>query len=161
MFVITTNGTYPCHRYSITDNQVMMPTVNFLINTDVLCHGAAKGWCWFGIFYLTLPVSKQEALSCKNGCFCYLYTESLFFIWLLWFFLMNSLGKSLSEKFMALLCHYYSYWHKSSPKCVNCKVLTCPFFVQFLYSYFLQNDHLNGLLICRNFCCNFSFLKWV
>jgi hypothetical protein len=35
---------------------------------------------------------------------------------------MNSLGKSLSEKFISLTCHYYHYWHKSSPKCVNFKV---------------------------------------
>ena len=28
----------------------------------------------------TLPVSKQEALRYKNGCFCYLYTESYFYI---------------------------------------------------------------------------------
>jgi len=33
-----------------------------------------------------LPVSKQEVLRCKNWCFCYLYTESLFFIWFWWGF---------------------------------------------------------------------------
>jgi hypothetical protein len=30
---------------------------------------------------VTLTVSKLEALRCKNGCFCYLYKEGLYFIW--------------------------------------------------------------------------------
>ena len=134
---------------------------------------------------IILPVSKQEALRCKSRCFCYLYMESLFFIWFcgfapgfvnykkgctrlaaasdkvyqllahgwwfspgtpsssttktgrhdiaeillkvalnnknqsinqsfIWFWwvvLMNSLGKFLSEKWIALLCNYYCFWH--------------------------------------------------
>jgi len=31
-------------------------------------------------------------------------------------FVMNSLGKSLSEKCRALLCNYYRFWYKRGPK---------------------------------------------
>jgi len=34
------------------------------------------------IYILILPIFKQEALRCKNRCFCYWYTESLFFVWI-------------------------------------------------------------------------------
>ena len=53
-----------------------------------------------------LPVSKQEALRCKNEC--YLYTD--------FFFLMNLLGTSLSEKCIALCNLLFFFYIERVPR---------------------------------------------
>jgi hypothetical protein len=53
-------------------------------------------YCIPTCFQTRVCVSKQESLMYKNGCFCYMYTESLFFILFDGFSLINSLGKSIS-----------------------------------------------------------------
>ena len=63
---------------------------------------------------VALPIFKQEARRCTNGCFCFSYMESLIVnLNVASLFLMNSLGKSLSESGIALLgINYYRFWHK-------------------------------------------------
>ena len=102
-------------------------------------------WYWFGGI-VTIPVFKQETLRCKNWCFCYLYMENLFFIWFWWGFLMNSLGNFISEKFIALSCNYYCFWHERTQK-----EKISNFMQIHLYM------HLNGLLMDHNFCFVFYF----
>jgi len=56
--------------------------------------------------------------------------------------LMNSLGKSVSEKCIVLLCNYYCFGHKRGPKEEK------KFFYFFvlhpiLMHFVLQNDYLN------------------
>ena len=123
--MITTNRTYLCHWYSIADNQVMV----------LLKVGVDLGYSNPTRFQIRGPKLQKWMFL------LFVHREFIFYL-IIVFFVMNSLGKSLSEKLIALLCHYYRNWHKSSPKCVNFKVLTCSFFIQFLYSYFLPNDHL-------------------
>ena len=56
---------------------------------------------------ITIPVFKQETLLCKNWCFCYLYMESLFFIW---FFLNEFLRKIPFRNMIVLLYNHYPFF---------------------------------------------------
>ena len=61
------------------------------------------------------------------------------------FFFMNFLRNSLSRKYIALLCNYYRFWHKSDLKGVNVSFWLFNILSNF-NSFFLQHDLQNGLL---------------
>ena len=94
-----------------------------------------KQWSLVGI--VIVPISKQEALRCKNGCFCYLYMDSLVFIWFWWcLFLMNS----LENLFQKNIYHYYV-----ATKCIIIFVIKE---WNFLFLTFLGFD-FNAVFFCK------------
>jgi hypothetical protein len=73
-------------------------------------------WHWIKVGFwdiIALPISKQQALRCKNGCFCYLYMANLLFIWFWYVFSItwHLLSVSLSH-FKLLLCNRLADWTK-------------------------------------------------
>ena len=75
--------------------------------------------------------------------------------------LINSLGKSLSAKCIAILCNYMSITHFDIKGVQKGKISNFNFFIFhpiLMQFFFLQNDHLYGLLIDHEICWIF-FLK--
>ena len=68
------------------------------------------------------------------GCFCYVYTWRVYFSSDV--ILVNSLRKSLPEKWIALLCNYCHFWHKRDPKGGNFRILIFLIFHQILMYFF-------------------------
>ena len=84
-----------------------------------------KGWFLWYCNSTLVPISKQQALRCKNGCFCYFYMENLLFIWFwyvfsspgqkaMWAFgiTWHLLSVNLSH-FNLLLCNHLANWTKT------------------------------------------------
>ena len=61
-----------------------------------------------------LSVFKQKAPRCKNLCLCFCNWKCIVHLNLMSY--MKSIGKSLSEKLIALLCKYYHFWHERVKK---------------------------------------------
>ena len=98
-YVMVLSSSVLCRQ---NDFHVISSSLRILLNFE---HNDAWHWIKVGIdleycistcFQTRVCVSKQESLMYKNGCFCYMYTESLFFILFDGFSLINFLGKSIS-----------------------------------------------------------------
>ena len=101
-----------------------------------LCNNLELIW---GIVPLRLPVFNQKTLRCNNRCFLLFVHGKLIFHMILIFFVMNSLGKSISENCIALLCNIMRFRPKGDP-------IRGHFYFSSIFIQILQNDHLNGLL---------------
>ena len=75
----------------------------------------------------------------------FVHGKLIFHLILMYIFVMNSLGKSLSEKCVALLCNYYPFWHLKD----NFKFFTLifyPILKQFFFTKISSEWNIDGQL---------------
>ena len=142
-----------CHCHLSVDRMI---SVQYLWQI-LLSFEHSDPWPWIALGIATLPVFKQEALRCKNKCFCYLYMNSLFFIWFWWGLFCNQFLKKMHfRKVHSIVMLLLPFQHKNSSN-VEFKNLN------FFSLYFILKKDLKGAQILKFYIFGrqMSKIQWV